>query len=93
MEKTQQILIKIVFALATTILLALLCTGIIQTFSHKSLLAKNAQLNSQNQQILQDIEQVEKEIEIRESNEYLDDYLQQEKGYGKPGDIIINPTK
>jgi cell division protein FtsB len=93
MEKTQQILIKIVFALATAILLALLCTGIIQTFSHKSLLAKNAQLNSQNQQILQDIEQVEKEIEIRESNEYLDDYLQQEKGYGKPGDIIINPTK
>ena len=92
MEKSQQTLIKIIMLFAALIFVALLSVGIIQTFVHNGLLAKSTELQTQNEQVLQDTSEVEEEIEIRESNEFNDDYLEQEEGYGNDGDIIIAPA-
>lgn len=74
---------------AAIIFVILLSVGIIQTFVHNGLLARSEQLSQQNEQILQDTKEVQEEIDIRESNEYLDDYLEQEQGYGQDGEVII----
>lgn len=89
-EKTQQTtLIKVIALLATLILATLLIVGVVQTFIHNGLIAKNNELLAQNEQIEQAIDQTQEEIDIRNSNDYLDDYLEQEEGYGNEGDIIV----
>lgn len=89
-EKTQQsLLIKVIFFLASLILATLVVVGIVQTIVHNNLLVKNNELLAQNEQIEQAIDETQEEIDIRNSNDYLDDYLEQEEGYGNEGDIII----
>ncbi len=79
----------------TTIILAILLVAILviiaisQTFALKNLLKKSNELQAQNKQIEQNISDIEKEIEIRETPDFTDDYLEQEKGYGKQDDVIL----
>lgn len=90
-SNSQNALIKVIFVLASIILLGLLSVGVVQTFVHNGLIAKQAELEAQNATIEQDIETAQEEIDIRESNEYLDDFLEQEQGYGNDGEVIYQP--
>jgi len=90
-NKSQQLLIKIIVLFAGLIFAALLVVGIIQTFVHNSLLARQQALALQNQNIVQQTEEVDKEIEIREGEDYLDELYEQENEYGNEGDVIIKP--
>ena len=91
-NKSQQTLIKIIALFAGFIFLVLLVTGIIQTTIHNNLITQSQELNARNEQTLQDINDVDNEITIKNGDEYLDDYLEQEEGYGENGEIIITPA-
>lgn len=90
-NKSQQQLIKIIVWFAGLIFAALLVVGIIQTFVHNSLVAKQRELEARNQNILQSTEQVNEEIAVREGDDYIDELFEQENGYGNEGDVIIKP--
>lgn len=89
--KSQKNLIKVIILLAGLIFVGLLCVGIVQTIIHNNLLAKQQALATQNQTILEDTQTAKDEIDIRESDDYIDDFYEQENGYGNEGDIIITP--
>lgn len=91
-NKSQQQLIKIIVWFAGLIFVVLLIVGIVQTFIHNSLIARQSALEAQNQEILQQTEQVNDEIEVREGDDYLDELYEQENEYGDEGDVIIKPN-
>lgn len=91
-NKSQQQLVKIIVWFAGLIFFGLLIVGIVQTFIHNSLIARQRALEAQNQNILQQTEEVDEEIEIREGDDYLDELYEQENEYGNEGDVIIKPN-
>lgn len=92
-NKSQQNLVRVIVLLAGLIFVALLTVGVIQTFVHNSLREKQRNLASQNQSVLDQTKKTEDEISIRESEEYLDEFYEQENEYGNEGDVIIKPNK
>lgn len=56
-QQNQTLTFKILVILASTLLLGLFLVGIIQTFAHKSYVAKNKKLEEQNQIIQSEIDQ------------------------------------
>ena len=86
-EKTKH-LIKYIVILVAVILLTLVTVALVQTFTIKGLENKLETLEKNNQEIIQQNEKAEKEIEIRESEDFIDEFLEKE-GYGKDGEIIF----
>lgn len=80
---------KYTVVLAILAVAILLVVAITQTAILNNLKQKQNALNAQNNQIEQDISEIDKEISVRENQEFTDDYLEQENNYGNKGDVIL----
>lgn len=80
---------KYTVVLAILAVAILLVVAITQTAILNNLKQKQNALNAQNNQIEQDISEIDKEIAVRENQEFTDDYLEQENNYGNKGDVIL----
>ena len=86
-EKNKQ-LIKVIVILVSILFLILVTIALIQTFTIKGLENKLSNIENNNQATLEQIEKTENEITIRETEDYIDEYLEKE-GYGKDGEVIL----
>lgn len=93
MQEGKNKLIKATVILAISLVAILIIIAISQTFIIKGLTKTNNTLESKNDQIEQNIKDIDKEIEARESQDFKDEYLETEEGFGKEGDIILKPSK
>ncbi len=89
MQEGKTKFIKTTIILAILLVAILLIIAISQTFALKNLQKKSNSLQAKNDQIEQNISNIEKEIEIRETEDFTNDYLEQEEGYGNEKDVII----
>lgn len=80
---------KYTVVLAILAVAILLVVAITQTAILNNLKQKQNALNAQNNQIEQNISEIDKEISVRENQEFTDDYLEQENNYGNKGDVIL----
>lgn len=87
-ERKDNQLIKLVIILIAILFFVLITIAVIQTFAISNLEGKLKDIKDENTQTLKQIDKTEQEIEIRESAEYVDEFLEKE-GYGKEGEIII----
>lgn len=90
-EKQNKQLIKLVIILVAVLFFAMITTGIVQTFVLKGLNNKQSDLIQKNQQTLEQIQDTEDEIAIRESDDFADASLKKD-GYGNKDDIIIKQS-
>ncbi len=89
MQEGKTKFIKTTIILAILLVAILLIIAISQTFALKNLQKKSNSLQAKNNQIEQNISNIEKEIEIRETEDFTNDYLEQEEGYGNEKDVIL----
>ena len=86
-EKTKQ-LIKCIVILVAVIFCTMFTVAIVQTFVIKNLENKLTTLEQNNEIIIQQNEDVEDEIEIRQSEDFIDEFLEKD-GYGHEGEVIL----
>ena len=86
-EKNQQ-LIKFIVILIAVIFFTMLTVALVQTFVIKNMEDKLNLLQDNNQSVIEQNEEVENEIEIRNSEDFIDEFLEKE-GYGKDGEVIL----
>lgn len=90
-EKQNTQLKKFVIILVAVLFFALIGTALVQTFVIKSLNNKQAALQQQNQQVLDQIQDTQNELDIRKSDGFADEALKPD-GYGTSEDIIIKQS-
>lgn len=87
-EEQNKQLTKFVIILVAVLIFTMLTIALVQTFVLKGLQNKFTNLDQQNRQTLEQIEETQKEYDIRSSDEFDDESLKKD-GYGKSEDIII----
>lgn len=86
-------MIKFMLVILLIIPIALLTTGLVQTFVLKSKQAELANAQTQLEQSSSEYEAYKNEDEYKSSDDYLKEYHKYKNGYGDDGDVIIDITQ
>lgn len=81
-------LAKTLIILSAILLLALFITGIVQSFQISSLKSQEALAKQKNNEMIENLQEVQDEIDYKNSDDYYKDYYELEEKYGKEGDKI-----
>ncbi len=81
-------LAKTLIILSAILLLALFITGIVQSFQISSLKSQEALAKQKNNEMIENLQEVQDEIDYKNSDDYYKDYYELEEKYGQEGDKI-----
>jgi len=85
--------IKVRHLLCLLFLIYVMFTLISQQFKISDLSRQNAELEAQKKVLLQEREELKKEITLLQTDEYIEGVARDELGLVKPGEYIIKATK